>query len=583
MEEDIHFLCLQETKKQDVTNEICCSLWGDNDCDWRMVPAINMAGGLLTTWRKDKFDLVNQFEGLGFLGIVGTWKDNGAQIVVVNNVYAPCQSMLKRELWAELIGKRSAISVSLWCVAGDFNSIRAVSERVNLVRESNNQTDIQLFNDFISNMEVEDISIVGKRFTWFKPNGMVKSRLDRILVSREWFLIWPGCLQTVLNRYHWFQDPSFKKFVVDSWEGISIQGWGAYVLKEKLRVLKSKLKHWNLESFENPQALQQRIVKDLNYLDKKEENLGLSEEEIHKRVELQNEFWKVAIRNEAVLSQQSRVKWLKEGDLNTKFFHLMVSWRRKKNALKGLFIDGSWSEDPTVVKGHVRDFFYQRLNELLIAPFSEEEIRSAVWECGSNKCPGLDGVNFKFLKEFWETLRGDMCRFLTEFHHNGRLPRGTNSAFITLIPKKQDPQRLEDYKPISLVGCMYKILAKVLANRVKQVLPSVIDERRQSALLEGRNMLYSVLVVNEVIDEAKRMKKPIIFFKVDFEKAHDSVSWEYLLYMLERLGFNPKWIGWIRECLNIARLSVLVNGSPTSEFPMGRGLRQGDPLAPSSS
>lgn len=216
---------------------------------------------------------------------------------------------------------------------------------------------------------------------------MVKSRLDRILVSREWFLIWPGCLQTVLNRCisdhcpvkmqvcnsdwgpkpfrtldHWFQDPLFKKFVVDSWEGISIQGWGAYVLKEKLKLLKSKLKQWNLESFENPQALQQRIVKDLNYLDKKEENLGLTEEVIQKRVELQNEFWKVAIRNESVLSQQSRVKWLKEGDLNTKFFHLMVSWRRKKNALKGLFIDGSWSEDPTVVKGHVRDFFLSEVS-----------------------------------------------------------------------------------------------------------------------------------------------------------------------------------------------------------------------------
>lgn len=161
IEEDIHILCLQETKKQDVTNEVCCSLWGYNDCDWRMVPAINMASGLLTTWRKDKFDLVNQFEGLGFLGIVGTWKDNGEQIVVVN-VYAPCQSMLKQELWAELIRKKSVIHVSLWCLAGDFNSIRVAFERVNLVHENHNPIDIRLFNDFISNMEVEDISIVSR-------------------------------------------------------------------------------------------------------------------------------------------------------------------------------------------------------------------------------------------------------------------------------------------------------------------------------------------------------------------------------------------------------------------------------------
>lgn len=85
---------------------------------------------------------------------------------------------------------------------------------------------------------------------------------------------------------------------------------------------------------------------------------------------------------------------------------------------------------------------------------------------------------------------------------------------------------------------------------------------------------------NEVIDEAKSKKKACLVFKVDYEKAYDSVNWNFLLYMLHRLGFCDKWIGWIRGCLQSATISVLVNGSPTEEFPMQRGLRQGDPLAP---
>nr|KYP75212.1 Retrovirus-related Pol polyprotein LINE-1 [Cajanus cajan] len=126
---------------------------------------------------------------------------------------------------------------------------------------------------------------------------------------------------------------------------------------------------------------------------------------------------------------------------------------------------------------------------------------------------------------------------------------------------------------------MYKILPKVLANRIKRVLSSIIDEQ-QSAFLEVWLMLHSVRVVNEIIDEAKRYKKPTIFFKVDFEKAYDSVCWHYLLYMLHRMGFNDKWVRWIKECLSSSKVSLLINGSLSEEFPLKHGLRQSDPVAP---
>ena len=93
-------------------------------------------------------------------------------------------------------------------------------------------------------------------------------------------------------------------------------------------------------------------------------------------------------------------------------------------------------------------------------------------------------------------------------------------------------------------------------------------------------MLDSVLILNEVIHEVNPKKKASVVFKVDFEKAYDSVNWDFLLYMMDRMNFCKKWSQWIKGCLNSSTVSVLVNGSPSDEFRLERGLRQGDPLAP---
>ncbi|GKV27067.1 hypothetical protein SLEP1_g36277 [Rubroshorea leprosula] len=133
--------------------------------------------------------------------------------------------------------------------------------------------------------------------------------------------------------------------------------------------------------------------------------------------------------------------------------------------------------------------------------------------------------------------------------------------------------------PISLIGVMYKIIAKLLANRLRKVLDKVIGEQ-QMAFIEGRQLVDGVVIANEVIDEAKRKKKRSFLFKVDFEKAYDKVIWDFLDYMLMRMGFCSTWRGWILECLQSSMVSVLVNGSPSRQFPVSKGLRQGDPLSP---
>lgn len=126
---------------------------------------------------------------------------------------------------------------------------------------------------------------------------------------------------------------------------------------------------------------------------------------------------------------------------------------------------------------------------------------------------------------------------------------------------------------------MYKVIAKLLALRLSKVINSVISFY-QTTFIKGRNILDGVVALNEIMEYAKKEGKPCMIFKVDFEKAYDSVSWEFLDYMMLRMGFNPKWRAWIRACLHSATVSVLVNGSPTREFRMSKGIRQGDPMAP---
>ena len=100
-----------------------------------------------------------------------------------------------------------------------------------------------------------------------------------------------------------------------------------------------------------------------------------------------------------------------------------------------------------------------------------------MWACGNDKSPGPDGLNFRFIKKFWKELKPDFLRFLAEFYVNASFPKGLNSSFMALIPKIKDPQSINHFRPISLIGCVYKIVAKILSNRLSKVLDHLVDER----------------------------------------------------------------------------------------------------------
>ncbi|GAU51654.1 hypothetical protein TSUD_243660 [Trifolium subterraneum] len=122
---------------------------------------------------------------------------------------------------------------------------------------------------------------------------------------------------------------------------------------------------------------------------------------------------------------------------------------------------------------------------MLMAPFSLEEVREAIWSSDGNKCPGLDGFNFNFIKACRDIIKGDIIEFLFKFHDNAKLPKAITSSFLALIPKKEHPQTLSGYRPICLVTSLYKILSNVLAARLKKVLGKLIS-KVQSAFLPNR-------------------------------------------------------------------------------------------------
>ena len=146
--------------------------------------------------------------------------------------------------------------------------------------------------------------------------------------------------------------------------------------------------------------------------------------------------------------------------------------------------------------------------------------------------------------------------------------------FLMLVPKRGGAEVLKDIRLISLVGSLYKLLAKVLANRLKKMMGKVVS-KYQNAFVEGRQIFDTVLISSEGIDLILRSNRAGVLCKLDIEKAYDQVSWNFLLEVLGKMGFGQRWINWISWCISTLRFSVLVNGTPSRFFQSSSGLRQG--------
>ena len=212
-------------------------------------------------------------------------------------------------------------------------------------------------------------------------------------------------------------------------------------------------------------------------------------------------------------------------------------------------------------------------------PFSEEEVRIAVFQLNKEKVIGLDGFTIAVYQECWDVIKEDLMRVFLEFHTKGVINQSTNATFIAMVPKKSQTFKISYYRPIGLVTSSYKIIAKVLSERLRKVLHETIFGS-QGAFVEGKQILDAVLIANEVVDEKRRSGGEGVVFKIDFEKAYDHVDWGFLDHVLQRKRFSQKWRSWMRGCLSSSSCAILVNGNAKGWVKASRGLRQGDPLSP---
>ncbi|GJZ18722.1 RNA-directed DNA polymerase, eukaryota [Tanacetum coccineum] len=212
-------------------------------------------------------------------------------------------------------------------------------------------------------------------------------------------------------------------------------------------------------------------------------------------------------------------------------------------------IDGDWVDDPSHVKDEFRNHFAARFQDSgichgkinfsfpnrlnheqsteLESSITREEIRNAVWGCGENKSPGPDGFTFEFFGKFWSVVGLDFCIAVEWFFDHASFSIGCNSSFIYLISKSLDPKSVCDYRPISLIGSMYKVITKILANRLSMVISDLISDV-QTTFLPNRQILDGPFIINELLARCHHKKQRAMVFKVDFAKAYDSITTDYL-------------------------------------------------------
>jgi hypothetical protein len=203
-------------------------------------------------------------------------------------------------------------------------------------------------------------------------------------------------------------------------------------------------------------------------------------------------------------------------------------------------------------------------NEFLIAPFTELEIRNAVFDMEHNKAPGPDGFPAEFYQNFWEIIKGDLMQMFLDLHA-GVLPLfSLNFDVITLLPKVQEANMIQQYRPICLLNVSFKFFTKVATIRVNAMADRIVSPT-QTAFMRGRNILERVVILHETIHELHKKQSGVIF-KIDFEKAYDKVRWPFLMQTLRMKGFSPKWISWIKSFISGGSVAINLNDEVGSYF-----------------
>lgn len=283
------------------------------------------------------------------------------------------------------------------------------------------------------------------------------------------------------------------------------------------------------------------------------------------------------------------------GDHNNKTFYNAIRSRQAQNMIRDIrCVDGSTVSDHKEIKKEAGSFFSNLLNmypeefkgttveelrellnfrcsldecSMLEAEVTTEEIKKVLFAMPANKSPGPDGYPCEFFKLTWPIIGSDFVVAIQSVFKFGFLPKRVNSTILALIPKKTDSMEMRDYRLIACCNVIYKVVSKIIANRLKKLLPNIISENQSAFIME--NVLLALEMVK---DYHKESISPRCVMKIDISKAFDSVQWEFVLKGLKALGFPGKFLHWIRLCISSPSFSVQVNGELAGYFQSKRGL-----------
>lgn len=616
-------LCaLQETKVEVYDVMFLRQLDAGNSFMWDGINSMGMSGGLLSgynnlMWRRVWVEH-QQYTITTKLELKGTHFT-----LCFTNVYGAPDRAGKIHFFQELYDAAAMVD-GPWLIGGDFNCTLYPWERQNCV---GSRRDTSKFQEWVMENALTGVELTGKKFTWTNRQQIpAMAKLDHCFVNESFLAVMtfheahgkssmlsdhsPIILQArdsyrprpslVRMENVWLRMDQFKQILKDTWEKPVNRDIAEDIWARKLQMVKQVMRAWRKQYMRQHKEKKEELVQQIKLLDDIEEVGVLSEGDWEKRKDLRAQLDEVLMAESIYWKQRSKFKWAEAGDANSRFFHKYANGRRKNNTIRSIMHNGTrceTQEDITAaMECHYQEVFgqnevlriklhWQELYELhpqLIQcdqDFTTTEIKQAVMGLGKNKSPGPDGITAEFLQQNWDYVGPDLIKYFAEFCAGRALLDRFSYYYISLVPKKEEAMQPRDYRPIALSNITPKILAKMMATRIKLEMPKLIS-RNQFAFLQGRCLTDAYMVTSELINWCRVKKEEIFMLKIDFEKAFDKMKWDALWEVLQYNGFSSTWIQWCKSLVEPAKIAILVNGRPSRWIKCRRGVRQGDPLSP---